>query len=626
MSDQAIDKEKSTLTVDESDILAMSEKIRQNQEEDRAFAEQLDSFLKRTEKSSDFLHIGKTPNALAILGADQKLDVVISPRTITKCMAEPEEHYHGHALSQSIMEQIPQELRNPVMIFKGSQENSLVAITELKDSQNRGVMIAVSLCEKNGFSEVNRISSVYGKDRIENYFRKQIGQGNLVAINKEKTDRMLHSAGLQLPLENTFISFDNSIAYSTANVKRVSEKTQELTGGFKMALLTYIDQNTRNLAFMDTEIQKLAEATQKKADALMTRLQEQGLSTTSINRNGEAYTDKAVVSVEYATKYNPKTKQKEPLMDKDGNPVKSVQAAIRHTDGKDFTALIFHAKEDISDGVKFSAMSAMKFEKNQNGKMSPTYIKGVDIAGSEKIPQELKNIAAFAKENILEQEAERSTSFAYITKETKALAAENPVVDRLSKAALAQTNEMMQSLRSNDLKTTAVNKDGKVYAPMAAVQVQPAMQSKTINGKKSLIPMTHWDGSPVHSIQATIRQDQAMLILSAKDDISKGVQFHGMAVKTYVQNENGKMSPTYIKGADIANSPLVPQNLKDIATAVKETQTKEKQQETPQKSTTKQRSPFSRARLNETAQEIRKSEQKNSTEKSQQRKKDDMSL
>ncbi len=161
---------------------------------------------------------------------------------------------------------------------------------------------------------------------------------------------------------------------------------------------------------------------------------------------------------------------------------------------------------------------------------------------------------------------------------------------------------------------------------MAAVQVQPAMQSKTINGKKSLIPMTHWDGSPVHSIQATIRQDQATLILSAKDDISKGVQFHGMAVKTYVQNENGKMSPTYIKGADIANSPLVPQNLKNIATAVKEMQTKEKQQETPQKSTTKQRSPFSRARLNETAQEIRKSEQKNSTEKSQQRKKDDMSL
>ena len=126
------------------------------------------------------------------------------------------------------MEQIPQELRNPVMIFKGSQENSLVAITELKDNQNRGVMIAVSLCEKDGFSEVNRISSVYGRNNMTNYLNVQMKQGNLIAVNKEKADRMLHSAGLQSPLENTFISFDNSIAYSTANVKRVSEKSLEI--------------------------------------------------------------------------------------------------------------------------------------------------------------------------------------------------------------------------------------------------------------------------------------------------------------------------------------------------------------------------------------------------------------
>ena len=52
----------------------------------------------------------------------------------------------------------------------------------------------------------------------------------------------------------------------------------------------------------------------------------------------------------------------------------------------------------------------------------------------------------------------------------------------------------------------------------------------------------------------------------------------------------------------------------------------EKVQETTQKTTTKRHSPFSRAKLNETAQEIRKSEQKNPQEKSQQRKKDDMSL
>lgn len=38
--------------------------------------------------------------------------------------------------------------------------------------------------------------------------------------NKEKTDKMLHSIGVDFPEENTFISFDNSIAYAMANVQK----------------------------------------------------------------------------------------------------------------------------------------------------------------------------------------------------------------------------------------------------------------------------------------------------------------------------------------------------------------------------------------------------------------------
>ena len=34
---------------------------------------------------------------------------------------------------------------------------------------------------------------------------------------------MLHSVGLQLPLENTFVGSDNSIAHSVANVKTYRE-------------------------------------------------------------------------------------------------------------------------------------------------------------------------------------------------------------------------------------------------------------------------------------------------------------------------------------------------------------------------------------------------------------------
>jgi hypothetical protein len=48
-----------------------------------------------------------------------------------------------------------------------------------------------------------------------------------VKCPKEKANEMLQSARLQLPLEETFISFDNSITQLTANVKHANKTTQK---------------------------------------------------------------------------------------------------------------------------------------------------------------------------------------------------------------------------------------------------------------------------------------------------------------------------------------------------------------------------------------------------------------
>lgn len=263
-----MEKENSALTAEENDILKMSEKIQENILQDKKFADTLDKFLKSSEKSTDFLHVGNTSNALAISGANQELEVVISPKTIVKCMSEAEEHYHGHGLSQAIMEQLPRELRNPVMVFKGSTENSLVAITELKDKELREIMVAVSLSEKSKRHEVNRISSAYGRKNMTNYLKSQIEQGNLLSANKEKANEMLQSAGLQLPLEETFISFDNSIAYTTANVKypdkNIAENTIDLQVGDKIQY----DGEEYTITSLESDVPNSIQITQQGADGL----------------------------------------------------------------------------------------------------------------------------------------------------------------------------------------------------------------------------------------------------------------------------------------------------------------------------------------------------------------------
>lgn len=220
------ESEKSTITVDEDDILRMSAKIKQNQEEDIRFSNSIDKYLSNPDTETQPLVVGTTSNALAISGANPNLDVVINPRTIRKCMSEPDEHFHGHALSKELIKQIPSQLRNPVMVFKGSTEKSLVVITELKDKENKGVIVALSLASRQGFSEVNRISSAYGKNNLANYLFTQIQNNNLIAVNRKKADRMLHSTGLQLPKENTFFSFNNSISYSMQNVKIPEQNLQ----------------------------------------------------------------------------------------------------------------------------------------------------------------------------------------------------------------------------------------------------------------------------------------------------------------------------------------------------------------------------------------------------------------
>lgn len=212
--------------MDEDDILRMSAKIKQNQEEDIRFSNSIDKYLSNPDTETQPLVVGTTSNALAISGANPNLDVVINPRTIRKCMSEPDEHFHGHALSKELIKQIPSQLRNPVMVFKGSTEKSLVVITELKDKKNKGVIVALSLASRQGFSEVNRISSAYGKNNLANYLFTQIQNNNLIAVNQKKADRMLHSTGLQLPKENTFFSFNNSISYSMQNVKIPEQNLQ----------------------------------------------------------------------------------------------------------------------------------------------------------------------------------------------------------------------------------------------------------------------------------------------------------------------------------------------------------------------------------------------------------------
>lgn len=161
----------------------------------------------------------------------KKGNVIVSPSfhqisVIEKCMRREMRDRDGrlmgktgHGLSEEQLFESIYNLKDPPMVLKGRRDNTIVAVTEVQDDKGRNIIIALNIGKKNAFKEVISISSIYGRDEFANYIEKNISEGNLLAANKEKADNMLRSIGKWYPEENTFISYDSTIAYTMENVK-----------------------------------------------------------------------------------------------------------------------------------------------------------------------------------------------------------------------------------------------------------------------------------------------------------------------------------------------------------------------------------------------------------------------
>ena len=139
-------------------------KQQQNEQEFKEFSNNLHKLIKgNKEISKQALIIGKTPNSLVICNANKELNLVIQKRVVDKCMRTELRSEDGkslpgsgHGLSEIQLLEAIDSIKNPVMILRGSAENSLVTITNLKDKKNREIIVAINLNQKGFSAEVNK--------------------------------------------------------------------------------------------------------------------------------------------------------------------------------------------------------------------------------------------------------------------------------------------------------------------------------------------------------------------------------------------------------------------------------------------------------------------------------------
>ncbi len=230
-----MDIAKTTLTVDEEDLLKISEKIQQNKNESEKFVNDLEKMINGKMSANDVITLGETPNVLrvaseALSGISQEARMLTVNQSVLNNSMNPENvikhgHTTGHNLPLETIKQLPEHLRNPIMICKGSKENSVAVITELTNKDGKNILASINIDVRGKTGQVDKITSIYGKDDMKAYLE----HNTILAYNKEKADELFTDIGANSPQATSIICFDNSIPYSTQNVKYPEQENSEIT-------------------------------------------------------------------------------------------------------------------------------------------------------------------------------------------------------------------------------------------------------------------------------------------------------------------------------------------------------------------------------------------------------------
>lgn len=201
------------------------------------------------------------------------------------------------------------------------------------------------------------------------------------------------------------------------NAEQYIGKSQSTKEGITMAWnqpaekkpeMSCLDKKTRDakenkaLSY-NQQLNEMANKMLEVAEAIGLDIREQGLTTKSNTREGQEYVNKFVVSVK------PAVDNGKALFHKaDNSPVLS--ATITHKIGN--SSLTLYAKEDMSNGVQISSMTAqrLQFTKDEQGKTHMSIAeraKGAEIQNGQ-FNDYLKKVAARIEETGLIQEAQKN--------------------------------------------------------------------------------------------------------------------------------------------------------------------------------------------------------------------------
>ncbi|MBQ9619696.1 MAG: hypothetical protein IJR44_04305, partial [Neisseriaceae bacterium] len=195
-----------------------------NTQPESDFAKAVDDIVKTGKAETIWLNLGTTPDSWQLVGLPN-VSVDIHADNMVKAMSEyldlPQQYYPNgkekgtHNISPETLKQIPEQLNNPVAIFKSapnsSNPNGYVVLTELIEADKhtgieKPIIAALNLKQTKNSLEVLNITSIHGRwrNQIESAIERFDKESNayvsdLKYWDKEKGHQLANSFELQLP-------------------------------------------------------------------------------------------------------------------------------------------------------------------------------------------------------------------------------------------------------------------------------------------------------------------------------------------------------------------------------------------------------------------------------------------
>ena len=179
----------------------------QNEREVREFEMQVDAALCRGKTfSNSQITLGKTPLSLAKYGFNTDLPLVVKSRKIREMHQFPKNTgSNRHGLSAEIIKKMPAAIKAPaiVMISRTHPENSIVIVSDMTDSSNRPVILAIRVNDRANINRiniaVNSLSSAYGRENFSAFLQRAYDENLILTVGEKNSHQILQSPWLQLP-------------------------------------------------------------------------------------------------------------------------------------------------------------------------------------------------------------------------------------------------------------------------------------------------------------------------------------------------------------------------------------------------------------------------------------------